>query len=371
MESLAMRQADMEKLYESMIQSLEGDNSKLQANLEDLHDELAKLKLEKEKHNKACGTANSVSDSGIGTDSTMVNKSMNTSTDHSTKSTETQELRTSVKSINTDDDQQLVDLRLELSESKSQVSQGRQDNEELEQQKCNLLANHKTLNERLARIESQLEMSQHKLTTLQAVHEIVLSKNESLERTVGDSNANIQRESASHQRIQQQLTVELEKARNNSTTLSAELSSLRQQVMTLQTENAAYRQREVELNSELTKLTLDRSNLQGKVNTLNSDIMKQKGQHMAQTLQVKQLEAAKAKLESEADSFKADSLDLFRQVERARQEKDELQGELSSLHHKLEHGVNSWQSRLDQQQTESDAVSMVKVVFKSSMVCPL
>ena len=358
LEALAMRQADMEKLYESMIQSLEGDNSKLQANLEELHDELAKLKLEKEKHHKACGTANSVSDSGIGTDLSTVNKSMNTSLDHSSKSTETQELKTCVKSMNTEEDQELLDLRQQLSEFKSEILQGKREREDLEQQKCNLLANHKTLNERLARVESQLEMSQHKLTTLQAVHEIVLSKNESLEKTVGESNIQIQREVSNHQRIQQQMTVELQKAQSSSTNLSAELSSLRQQVATLQAENAAYRQREVELNSELTKLTLERSNLQGKVNTLNSDLMKQKGQHMAQSLQVKQLEAAKSKLESEAEVFKSDSIDLYRQVERARQEKDELQGELSALHHKLEQGVNSWQSRLDQQQAQSDAVSI-------------
>ena len=108
LEALAMRQADMEKLYESMIQSLEGDNSKLQANLEELHDELAKLKLEKEKQHKACGTANSVSDSGIGTDSSTVNKSMNTSLDHSSKSTETLELKTCFKSMNTEDYQIVI-----------------------------------------------------------------------------------------------------------------------------------------------------------------------------------------------------------------------------------------------------------------------
>ena len=111
-ESLAVRQTEMEKLYESMISSLEGDNSKLLADLENLQQQVTVLSIEKEKHDKCCGTINQMTSSSCSTDGVdVVNRSMNTSLLQSTKGTETSEIVVAAKSISTDEDARVVELK--------------------------------------------------------------------------------------------------------------------------------------------------------------------------------------------------------------------------------------------------------------------
>lgn len=347
----------MERLYESMINSLEGDNSKLQSNLEDLEQEVAILRLEKAKHDKSCGTSSQVTDSGISTDiADLVHRSMNTSLTQSNKATETLAVKTAVKCVATDEDEELLALQRRVAQLDIAVTQGELDRSTLEQQKGGLLDNHKQLSERLTTVESQLQMTRHKLTTLQAVHELVLSKNESMERAVQDANSRLSTELSSKDSLKRQLSNELEKARDESVRLSTEVEVVRQQMSALQAECVGHRQREVDMNSDLTKLTLERSNLQGKVNSLNSELVSQKAQHLSQSLRVQQLEATKAGLEAQTSEFKKDSLELFKQLDEARQEKDDLSQKLGSLHSQLTDSMGSWQRKLQQQEYDHEQV---------------
>lgn len=347
----------MERLYESMIGSLEGDNSRLQVDLEALQQEMAVMRLEKTKHDKSCGASSQVTDSGMGTDSAeCVSKSMNTSLSQSSKGTETVEVRMATKSTATDNDEELLIVQQQVVKLENSVAQSDLDKDILQQQNNGLLDNHKQLSARLGNVESQLQMSQHKLTTLQAVHELALSKNESLECTVREVSEQNSSVAAQSDRIKHQFSAELEKACGESNQLTTELASTRHELSSQQRECADYRQREVEMNSELTKLTLERSNLQGKVNSLNSDLVNQKAQHVSQTMRIQQLEAAKASFESQAAEFKRDSIELCKKLEEVRQEKDDLSQNLSSLHNQLADSVTDWKTTLANQVSQHDEV---------------
>jgi len=163
LDAVANRQAEMERLYESMIHSLEGDNSKLAAELEELQKEVEQLKLGKQKDDKCCGTSQIVSDSGVGTDcAPQVNRSMNTSLCQSVKGTSTDEIRTAVKCVATDEDAEIVALKKQIADVESIMSREKGSQQLLERQNSELLDNHKRLVERLATVESQLQVTQHK-----------------------------------------------------------------------------------------------------------------------------------------------------------------------------------------------------------------
>lgn len=349
----------LEQLYESMIASLKTDNARLQTDLAHLQQEIVALKLQKAKEDKNCGTDSHVTDSGVGTDSTTcVSKSMNTSLSHSSKGTETVDVKMVVKSTVTDEDAEMMAVQQQVAQLENSVAQGDLDRDVLQQQKNGLLDNHKHLSQRLGNVESQLQMTQHKLSTLQAVHELVLNKNECLEREVKDGSGRMSSQSAQTDNLKRQLSVELEKACGESTKLKAEVASVRQQMSEAQTACAAYRQREVEMNTQLTQLTLERSTLQGKVNSLHSDLVNQKAQHVSQNMRVQQLEAAKSSLEAQVAEFKRDSIDLFKKLEEVRQEKDDLSQQLNSLHSQLSESVGDWKRTLAQQETHHDQVGV-------------
>ena len=366
LDALAARQAEMERLYESMIGSLEGDNAKLHAELEDLQKEVAILKLEKDKQDKACGTTSHMTDSGVSTDcAELVNRSVNTSIAQSTKATATSPTKMAAKSTETDEDGELIALQRQVNQLEGVVTQGTMDCDALQQQKSGLLENHKQLSGKLGNVESQLHMTQHKLTTLQAVHELVLNKNESLSKDLQNVGDRLNAEMMEKDRLQRQLSAELEKACGESTRLSTEVSSVRQQLSSLQSECAAYRQREVDMNSELTKLTMERSNLQGKVNSLNSELVNQKAQHVSQSMKVQQLEAAKSHLESQVAEFKQDSIELFKKLEEVRQEKDDMSQQLGSLHSQLSESMKDWKNTIAEQTSQHDQVFNLHVYVKS------
>lgn len=359
LDAVANRQAEMERLYESMIHSLEGDNSKLAAELEELQKEVEQLKLGKQKDDKCCGTSQIVSDSGVGTDcAPQVNRSMNTSLCQSVKGTSTDEIRTAVKCVATDEDAEIVALKKQIADVESIMSREKGSQQLLERQNSELLDNHKRLVERLATVESQLQVTQHKFTTLQTVHNLVIGKNESLEKELSNVNGRLTVETSNIEKLPHQLTEQLEKSRRESLQLSEEVSSLHLRMESAQQEVAFYRQREVELSSELTQLTQERSDLQGKVNSLNSDMVHHKAQYMSQVLRVQQLEAAKAGLESQTEAFKQDSLELFKQLNEARQQKDDLHQQLESLHSQLNESVSNWKDKVKQQETESNQVNL-------------
>ncbi|XP_067935428.1 interaptin-like [Watersipora subatra] len=347
LDALATRQADMEKLYESMVGSLEGDNQKLQAEVEQLQGEVTTLKVEKETRDENCRNC------GVGTDSTeLVNRSANTSFSNCSKSTETSAAQQAVKSTITDTDQERVSLQLQVQQLEEAIVRGNADQDSLRQQKSGLLDNHKQLSERLVDVESQLQITRQKLTALQAIHEIALSKNESLSRDLSESSDRLTAQVTSKERLQLQLSAQLEKASEDSVKLSSEVASTRQQLVVLQAECAASRQREVDMTAELTKLTQERSHLQAKVNSLNSDLVNQKAQHVSQSMKVQQLEVAKANMESQMAEFKRESVDLFEKLEAARQEKDDLSQQLNSLHSQLSESMTDWKSQLATQSAQ-------------------
>ena len=238
------------------------------------------------------------------------------------------------------------------------VRQDALDRDTLEQQKQGLLENHKLLNERLANVESQFQMTQHKMISLQTLHDSVIRKNESMDKALTDANKRITTELLNNERLTNQLASESERARSEAHQLASEMLSLKHLLNKLQRECDGHQQREVELNTELTKLTQERSSLQEKVNALNSELVHQKGQCVSQSLQIQRLEASNALVESQSEAFKRESLELFKaQLEEARQENDGLNSQLTSLHSELAQSMRSWQGKLEQQHSDHNQVS--------------
>lgn len=322
----------MERLYESMISSLESDNNLLRSTVEELQTELEKLTSARPSVDRKCGSDSLLS--------------------QSSKSASTDVTQTNSVSVETGEDERLTLLKQSVEALEGRLA---------EKEAKNMLLQKKAEEDSVKLADSRFdcESSRERLLLLESDQSQLLNKNKSLENSASDYKAKIKSLTTESNKTRIHLTSQLEQAKNSVSYLNAETTALRQQITQLQTEGMRLKQREVELSSEMTRLTLDRSNLQAKVNSTTAELVQHKAHSVSQAVRIRQLESSNLSLESELSAFKSDSVDLVAQLESIKQEKDEMSLQLSSLHDQVSEKVSLWQRELQSKQESHQQVCSI------------
>lgn len=351
-EALAVHQAEMEKLYESMIGSLEEDNSQLQNTLMELQNEVDRLL---NKNSKKCN-------SSVGTDGHKMTNQLCGSDEAvcvTSKAVSTDETSMSSIGIETGEDFRITEMKSKLDTMEQQLSDSGSEKHKLSNEVTSLSSVNDNLQIKLDQTHTELLGTKQQLSTMEKNYKLLLDQNQVLKQTIAENREELSSLTSTSECTRQQLTQEIDNSHSRASHLMSELNVLQQQLAEVRSENAVRSQKEVELNATITKLTSERSNIQSKVNMLNSELMQQKSLLVSQNMKLKQLDVTNDKLERQIVTFKSDSMELYEQLESAKQQKDVLADQLSSLQDELTSSVKSWQEKLTLKEAQQLEVSVL------------